>query len=67
MKKAVLGIIIVFAMFIGNANVTTVFVDRNCVEEAMIEGDKAQEDGANDQEAYDKADLAYLRCEADKG
>jgi len=67
MKKVVLGMVFVFAMFIGNANETAVFADRNCVEEAMIEGDKAEEGGASEQEAYDKADLAYLRCEADKG
>jgi len=62
MKKVVLGIIIVFAMFVGNANVTVVLSDRNCVEEAMEAGDQAEEAGWNDEDAYQIADDTYERC-----
>lgn len=63
MKKVILSMVCVFAFStLVNAAIVS---ERNCVEEAMAEGDKADEAGLSYEEAYDKADLAYLRCEAD--
>jgi hypothetical protein len=64
MKKVILSIVCLFAVS-ALLNATNLN-DRNCVEEAMTAGDKAEKKGDSYEEAYDAADLAYLRCESEK-
>jgi hypothetical protein len=63
MKKVILSMVCLFA-FSTLINAASL-VDRNCVEEAMAAGDEAESGGASYEDAYDAADLAYLRCEAE--
>jgi hypothetical protein len=64
MKKVILSMVFMFAVtaFVNAA----ILNDRNCVEEAMTAGDKAEKGGDSYEDAYDAADLAYLRCESEK-
>lgn len=64
MKKVILSMVCLFAFstLVNAASLT----ERNCVEEAMAAGDKAEKEGASYEDAYDDADLAYLRCESEK-
>ena len=59
MKRLILSLVFTIT-FMSNA---TALAERDCIEEAVIAGNEAEEGGASTEVAYFYANYAYLRCE----